>query len=434
MKKRKMIVFALVLFLLWGSLSLIFAGGAQEKEEKPVTIRQAIFVSPSLVEYNKKMAEEFMTLHPNITVIIELVAFQDYLMKMQLDLATGTAPDIIYINPSVNFPLVAYKGFVLPLNDYIKKDNFDMSDWYPEAVEWASFEGKLYGIAQEFGAGEPALYYNTGLFDEAGISYPTKDWTYNDLLEAAKKISRDTDGSGKIDQFGIIPPYNTRHLSNNTVVRSFGGGWVSDDGKTSLVNRPETIEAVQFMADLVNVHNAAPLLPEGGQESAFGTGKIGMINGGLFSQIFLKGSKIVEEGKIGWTLMPKGKAGFISGGAGFGGNAITSSCENPEAAWEWIKFISTREYLRGYMDLGYQPAMKSLADELGKSDSGMAVFIDAVKGAKPSGTSCANLRDSEVIELLNQALGDVWAGKISAKEALDAVHPKIQKVLDMPAP
>ena len=50
MKRRKMIVFASMLFFLWGSLSLIYAGGAQEKEEEPVTIRQAVFVSPSLVE------------------------------------------------------------------------------------------------------------------------------------------------------------------------------------------------------------------------------------------------------------------------------------------------------------------------------------------------------------------------------------------------
>jgi multiple sugar transport system substrate-binding protein len=434
MKRRKMIVFASMLFFLLGSLSLIYAGGAQEKEEEPVTIRQAVFVSPALVEYNKKMAAEFIKLHPNITVNIELVGFEDYLMKMQVDLATGTAPDIIYINPSINFPLVAYKGFVLPLDDYVNKDNFDLSDWYPEAVEWASFKGNLYAIAQEFGAGEPALYYNTGLFDEAGLSYPTEDWTYNDLLEAAKKLAKDTDDDGKIDQYGIIPPYHRRHLSNNTLVRSFGGGWVSDNGKTSLANRPETIEAVQFMADLVNVYNAAPLQPEGSQEATFGTGKIGMINGGLFSQIFLKGSTIENESKLGWTLMPKGKDGFISGGAGFGGNGITTSSKNPDAAWEWIEFLSTKENLRGYMDLGYQPSRKSLADELEKSDPGMAVFIEAVKDAKPSGTSCANLRDSEVLELLTQALGDVWAGRKSAEEALNSVHPKIQEVLDMPAP
>ncbi len=399
---------------------------------KPVTIRHAVFVAPSLVELNEELAKKFHELHPNITVKIELVSFEDYLVKMQVDLAAGTAADVIYINPSINFPLVAYKGFVLPLDEYVKRDNYDLSDLHPLAVETARFDGKLYAIAQEAGAGEPTLYFNKALFDEAGIPYPTDDWTYDDLLEAAQKLTKDTDGDGKIDQYGIIPPYERRHLSNNTLVRSFGGGWVSDDGTTSLANKLETIEAVQFMADLVNVYQVSPLQPEQNQEATFGTGKIGMINGALFSQIFLTGS-VVEE-HLGWVLMPKGKAGMIAGGAGFGGLGITTTSEHPDEAWEWIKFLCSPENIRRYAALGFQPARNSIGDELMASNPGFIPFYMAMKNAKPSGTSTANLRDAEVLDLLNQALGDVWAGKRSAKDVLNEVQPKLQAILNMPRP
>ena len=149
----------------------------------------------------------------------------------------------------------------------------DLTDFYKNApakldtLKFVTPDGKIVGIsvANEI----QVIWYNKKMFDAAGLPYPpaevSKAWTWDQYVAVAKKLTKDANGktpddtgfdAQNIRSFGTWVqdwwmPWITFAISN-------GGGFVSDDGKTLLLGRPETIEAIQKMADLVNVHHVGP--------------------------------------------------------------------------------------------------------------------------------------------------------------------------------
>jgi multiple sugar transport system substrate-binding protein len=78
-----------------------------------------------------------------------------------------------------------------------------MDDFQPAAVEAGSYQGRLYSIIRDFYPGPAMFYYNKDLFDKAGIAYPTFDWNWDKMREAANALTLDTNGDGKLDQWGL---------------------------------------------------------------------------------------------------------------------------------------------------------------------------------------------------------------------------------------
>ena len=115
----------------------------------------------------------------------------DYDQKVQTMLAGGTAPDIMMI--AENYQVYAAKNQVIPLDDMIKANNINMQERYSEDIaNLMKYDGKQYGLTDR--AGAMILYYNKDLFDKAGVAYPTKGWTRDDLLNAAQKLTIKKDG------------------------------------------------------------------------------------------------------------------------------------------------------------------------------------------------------------------------------------------------
>ena len=111
------------------------------------------------------------------------------------------------------------------------------------------------------------------MFDKAGLAYP--DWTWDRFLEVAKKLAKDINGDGSLDQWGCA----TSMWWEDYVWQS-GGEIVSADGNKCLLDRPEAYKGLQFMSDLINRYHVAPNAQEAanlGSAKLFTTGKIGMI-------------------------------------------------------------------------------------------------------------------------------------------------------------
>lgn len=86
----------------------------------------------------------------------------------------------------------------------------DLNDYYPGILAVNEYEGGVYGLP--WIAQPVVVYFNRGLFDAAGVDYPTTGWTWNDFMEKARALTQDTDGDGQTDQWGFInnswpPPY-----------------------------------------------------------------------------------------------------------------------------------------------------------------------------------------------------------------------------------
>jgi len=175
--------------------------------------------------------------------------------------ASGDLPDVsTFYEPNVLTWGMA--GKFVDLTDFYKKGPAKL-----DAIKFITPDGKIVGIsvANEI----MVIWYSKKLFDDAKVPYPpaeaSKAWTWDQFVDVAKKLTKDVNGNTPNDtgfdptnvkSFGAwvqnwFMPWITFAISN-------GGGFVSDDGKTLLMDRPETIEAIQKMADLVNVDHTGP--------------------------------------------------------------------------------------------------------------------------------------------------------------------------------
>ncbi|MCD6218767.1 sugar ABC transporter substrate-binding protein [Candidatus Calescamantes bacterium] len=280
---------------------------------------------------------------------ISLLTSTDYWNKLQTMLAGGAGPDIMLVDPSrlVEF---SSRGVLLCLDDY-KNDpeyiDFQEDTWKNLKGEF-TYNGHLYAVP--IWTNSIGIFYNKDLFDQAGVEYPSKDWDLDEFLKKAKQLTLDTDGDGKIDQFGFgscssfwsISPWGL-HL----VIKSFGGELYSQDLEKCLIDTPEAIAAVRWAVELVTKHHVAPSISESSSGRAmvssggidlFRLGKVAMVRNGRWYLDVLSTSK-----DLNWAVapFPKGKEKVMFQVPIY--MAIYSKTKYPQQSWDFIKFMISNE-------------------------------------------------------------------------------------------
>jgi multiple sugar transport system substrate-binding protein len=309
-----------------------------EYENGKVVIEWYNYATPEFLElYDKYLIPEFERTHPNIKIRLNCsLGDTGYDAKLLTLIAGKLAPDVVHITQS-NFPFYAVKGVLLDLGPLIEKDSeFNINDYFEPVTDGLRFRGKLLGLPSDFST--IALLYNKRLFDEAGVPYPDESWDWDDFLSAAKKLTRDTDGDGLVDQFGFvnIESYNRWPAW----VWMNGGDIFSPDMKRCAMDDPKSIGGLKFYIDLSVKHHVAPTSAQtiGDFQELFLTERAGMIADSRYAyKRFAKGVPFA------WDVapMPKGKqrvTTFI-----WGGNCILKSTKHPRESWEFLKFLSGYE-------------------------------------------------------------------------------------------
>lgn len=134
-----------------------------------------------------------------------------YFEKLNAFFASGSAPDVIQVAADYGDQYTS-KGVFAPLNDYITADLQDQ--WPASLLDALTFDDNLYAIP--IGVQVGCFAYNKKLFDEAGVAYPTKDWTEEDFLATVKALTKD-------DQYGVLIAG-----SMNSMLRNIYGDYVYD--------------------------------------------------------------------------------------------------------------------------------------------------------------------------------------------------------------
>ena len=107
--------------------------------------------------------------------------------------------------------------------------------------------GKQLGIP--FGVDMEFIAYNKKLFDEAGVDYPRDDWILEEFLEKAKRLTKDRNGDGRIDQYGF---------RGGLDCSAFGAQILAEDGSRACCNTPQMVRHLQFHLDLAHKWRVAP--------------------------------------------------------------------------------------------------------------------------------------------------------------------------------
>ena len=138
-------------------------------------------------QYMFPLAKQFEKLHPDITVNVKHVQFQDINNDLARAAITGDAPDVSYIdNPNVD--LFRSRGLLLNLAPMIAQSKvIDLSKFYPAPLSAAKYSDAVYGIPR--GANTLALYYNADMFKAAGLDPNKPPQTWAELYADAKKLN-----------------------------------------------------------------------------------------------------------------------------------------------------------------------------------------------------------------------------------------------------
>lgn len=283
----------------------------------------------------KARIEAFMGQHPNIRVTVQTVA-DDYETKIQTQYAGNKLPDVIQVAENgIGF---ATKGMFLDLSDRIAAEGIDTNTLWSNVIDQYTYNNEVFGLPDRGGC--TIMYYNKDLFDDAGLAYPDENWTLDDYFTAVEKLTKDTDGDGVIDQWGTT---STHYQAIWGYMFQANGGSIIKDGQ-AVVNSPENLELLTKYNDAYQkgyvVSYEELEQANAGGDAYFQQGRLGMNLTGMWC---IK-SYAEEEGlNFDISTVPKGiqDAGWPMGSA----LAISknSSPEKQEAAWEFVKYMTSTE-------------------------------------------------------------------------------------------
>ncbi len=304
---------------------------------------------------------DLWTEQSGIKVDVVVKEWGSYWTLLEAGVSGGDVPDVFWMH-SNNSQMYMKNGALLKLDDYIaKSDKIDMANYMPEITELYTYDGSTYAIPKDYDT--IALWYNKKMFDEAKIDYPDDTWTWDDMYEAAKKLTK-KDGS----QYGFAAnPSNDQDTYYN-MVYSMGGCIVTEDKKSGY-DDPNTIKAMEYMGKLLK--DCCPnstTMSETGTDVMMQSGTVAMITQGSWMlSAFLDNEYMVENCDVAPLPYDKetGVRASICNGLGW---AAFAGTEHPDDCWSLIEWLGSEEMQKKQAELGVtMSAYKDTSDAWVKS-------------------------------------------------------------------
>ncbi len=402
---------------------------AEAPAAEPVTITWAFWGSPEEAASHKIVADAFMAEHPEIKIELWNQPWEDYFTKIQALWASGdskTIPDIAFLWPT---PKYAAEGVLENLDPYIEKSGYDLNDYWPGLLESAMYNGSVYGFPRDIEVN--VLYYNKDLFDAAGVEYPTPEWTWDDLLAAAEKLTV-KDAGGNVTQYALAAEGGkySKWLNQN-------GGAILDDYRNPskcMLAEPASIAAIQFFADMMANGYAmrdADLSQAGGDAAVFQSGQAAMIlqNTSRVSAFNAAGMNY----DVSVVPIPAGgKRWNAAGGAAW---VMSSGSDNKDAAWTFLQWLqSTDGGQKIYTERGeIFPALQSVANSpafmTDQPPANKQGIIDEAAASGVGGFGYFPEWDELDSSIIGPALQQIWAGEAQPADILPQVCEQVNQFL-----
>jgi multiple sugar transport system substrate-binding protein len=387
--------------------------------------------SPNLEEMQHAKSQAFERAFPGTKVDVVVMPWDDIWTKASLTFAAGNPPDLI----EYDFPLYTLfkKGIMLDLMPYIQAEPELLDAEVYNQLYWNMFTfkpGSVYAMPERI-AGN-MIWLNLDLFKAAGVEPPAKDYTFDDFVEIAKKLT--VKKGGGQDIWGCSTGEYTAIYGWLGRVWGNGGELVdkTPDPTQLFLDDPKVYDAVQWVADLIYKHKVAPTPAQ--QQALVGgdflSGKVAMVENGDW---FMETNKAA---KFNWdlALLPKGPGGNTSGHWVYG-VGICKGSKNPDLAWKYVRFLSQQEAQT--VEATYSPGIPFLNSV---ANSGLfqkpswapehySNRWETIKGSRVGDVFHENWNAMQS-EILNpEGTDPIWLGEKPAKETFTAIADKCRKKL-----
>ncbi|HBR28227.1 MAG TPA: hypothetical protein DD789_02185 [Firmicutes bacterium] len=361
-----------------------------------------------------ELNKEFTKAHRGVKVNVSWIPWTGAQQKFLTSIVGGMAPDLAELGTTWN-PDFAAMGALEDLGPYVKKWG-QGADLLPALVESATYEEKLYGIP--WYAGNRSVYYRKDWFAKEGIKeFPT---TWEGFVEVAKRLTKDTDGDGKIDQYGFSVNGASQHEFMPMIWRNGGEIAINTDkGWKATIDTPEAREALQKFADLYLTYGVSQ---EGSitwnvlsSRKAFETGTQAMIiDVAPLVPKFLANPNLKDNFAVAPVPYFKEPASFIGGS----NMVMFTQSKRKTLAWEYLELLMTAKYQMAWADaVSFFPGRVSLlGDPKFSDDPYLSVFTGQMKDGRvyPANPQWGQIENARVLLKMMQ---QIMMGKMTVEEA-----------------
>lgn len=408
--------------------------------KEPVTLDFLAWGDPADEPAWTELVRLYTERNPHVTLNYTPIADPNanFYPKLQTSIAGGTPPDISSFQ-GWEWQTYADKDLLAPIDDLVKRDN--MGALYPQdvkgVVDTTVRNGKTYLIPMQVAT--MIMFYARKPFDDAQMPYPTDDWTFEEFMEMAQKL---TNLSGETKMFGLES--NGNWFRDVGFIRGTGKQEFDSliDPKKAMFNQPEIVDIIQKMAqDVVYSLKVSPSTAdkEGGA-NAFNTGNCAMKYEGPWWFPRMNSPELRADGKqieFDVVLMPKMAAADRPHRGWAEGISLLKS-DNVEAAWGFASFAASEEGDKIYSETtGRMPNNMNLLEswwvptvEERFQITNAKAFIEAFKRSEPDviGGVPRSKLNSEVVKPL--AYDKLVANLGTAAEVLPEVDAAMQALFD----
>lgn len=385
----------------------------------------------------KNVVKKFEDDHPGVKVKIIVTAADQYATKLKAAITGNKMPDVFYFE-SGDLKAYVNSGILLNLTPYLdKNEKVDLNNIWKYGIDLYRYDGNMAGQGDIYGmpkdVGPFALGYNKTMFEKEGIPLPDKDkpMTWDEFVDINKKLTKDTNGDGKPDQYGS--GFNV-NWALQSFVWSNGADWIDETKTKVTIDDPKFAEALQYFADLQNVHKVTPSIEDSQTLDTYQRwmkGEMGFFPVGPWDM------STYETLPFDYDLIPypagsTGKSATWTGSLGIG---VSSKSKAPEEAVELVNYLTaSREGMEQLVNAKVQiPNLIDMAKEWAKDTSTKPAnkeeFLQIVEdyGRVLPGHYTYN---AEWYNLFFTDIQPVLDGKITAEQYVKEEQPKMQKLLD----
>ncbi|MFN8446218.1 MAG: extracellular solute-binding protein [Caldilineaceae bacterium] len=375
-------------------------------------------------QFNK----QYSATRSGLTIDMEMLAEgQNYFEKLQTHIAAGTMPDLYdlwegYVQP------YAKSGALLNLDPYLENDSeVKKSELLPPAIEAAAWQDNLYALLIGFMPGPASVYYNLDHLSEVGIAEPNADWRWDDLRAMAQALVKRKDES--TERYGLA--FDLWFVPWTYWIWSNGGDILNPEQTKAILDQPQSIEALQYWANLVNVDQIAVPTDqirklEGGI-NAFKSGVTSLYLGNTWDVASLK-----QSSDLHWkaVLSPRANIGSRTWYEHSWCWGISTQSKEPDLAWDYARnFVLNRVIDPATPTI---PPLKKLLDRFNTESNqklGYAPLIALASQPNQFRIPAAGEKWAAISSIIQSELDLVFTGEKSAATAAETISPLIDEAL-----
>lgn len=402
-----------ILILTMVLLMAVTSSGLVSSQE-PIELEFVGWGGPEEIAVFEQLVAAFNENNPDIRIVYTPMP-TDYVTSLTTMIAGGTPPDIAYV-PDGDFSAFVSRDQLVNIQDLVDaSETFDTENVWPSALGRYRWDeetnslgtGDLYALPKDIGP--TALYINVDLFEQAGVELPPTDraLTWDEIVEIGQQITVDANGNHPGDDGfdpNTVEVWGIGDLWFENIIYGNGGRIVSEDGREFVADDDQnTIDAMQWLSDLVHVYQVSPPSSATAAMSTgqmFETGRLAMTTNGRWATTFYRNVLPFE-----WDVRynPVGPSGAVttynnqedcvsSGWSGSVGLAIIAGSdgeENREEAYRFIEFIASAEGQTEQAALGFQiPNQLDLAEtdvflQPDQNPANAQIFLDLARCELP---------------------------------------------------